>query len=99
MTREYAKRTDANVSEIVSLYRQVGAFVAFIEGSYNAGIPDLLVGFRGKTYLVEVKTKKGRLNKAQIAFREQWVGGPLVVVRNPEEALAAIGLTDIPSAA
>jgi hypothetical protein len=46
----FAARVDKNQSEIVSALRAAGAFVWII------GLPvDLLVGFDGQTYLVEVK--------------------------------------------
>ena len=46
-----AARVDANQAEIVAALRQAGASVWII------GIPvDLLVGFRGMTIAVEIKT-------------------------------------------
>lgn len=42
---------------------------------------------RGVCWLVEVKTPKGRYQKAQIAFREAWCGPPIITLRSVEDAL------------
>ncbi len=34
----------------------------------GAGVPDLLVGFRNKNYLIEVKVPGGRLTPAQLGL-------------------------------
>lgn len=47
-----ARRRDDNELEIVSALRSVGAGVQRLDGK---GLPDLLVGFRGKLMLLEVK--------------------------------------------
>lgn len=86
-------KSDAIAGEIVSALRGAGCTVRFIIGEYGqAGIPDLLVGFRGQTHLMEVKVKGGRLSKAQKDFRATWVGGPLWTVHNIPEAFAAIAV-------
>ena len=47
----YAARVDANQEQVVSALRAAGAYVWII------GLPvDLLVGFRGPTFLVEIKS-------------------------------------------
>lgn len=47
---------------------------------------------------MEVKVAKGRLSKAQEEFHASWRGGPIVVIRTPLEALAAIGLFGVEAA-
>jgi Holliday junction resolvase len=49
----YANRIDANQNQIVDAMRKVGAVVRII--SQGDGIPDLLVGYKGYTILMEVK--------------------------------------------
>lgn len=86
-------KQDRNAVEVATALRHAGAIVRFIEGSHGqSGLPDLLVGFQGVTYLMEVKVAKGRLSEAQKEFHASWRGGPIIVVRTPLEALAAIGL-------
>ena len=78
-----AARVDANQEAIVSALRAAGAYVWIV------GLPvDLLVGYRNHTYLVEIKTDaKQRLTPLQADFFENWKGGTLARVDNPESAL------------
>jgi hypothetical protein len=79
----YAARVDANQDQIVSALRSAGAYVWII------GLPvDLLVGYKGHTFLVEVKNgSKKRLTKLQADFFENWSGSTLVRIDSPESAL------------
>ena len=92
----YGKRKDANHNEIVDAMTKVGAYV--IDMSHvGKGFPDLIVGFQSKTILMEIKNRKtsyGRkgLNKNQLEWKEQWLGGPYCVVDSPESALRMIGV-------
>lgn len=81
-------RRDENEDEIVRALKRVGASVELISAP---GVPDLLVGFRDGTFLIEVKGEKGRLTDAQKRFRERWRGGPVITARTWQEALRAIG--------
>ena len=83
-----AARVDANQEQIVSALRAAGAYVWII------GLPvDLLVGFRGHTFLVEIKsTSKKRLTGLQANFFENWSGSTLTRVDSPEAALRMIGV-------
>ena len=72
---EYAKRTDANQSPIVAELRAVLPEATVHPTSRAAdGFPDLAIGLWGHTYLIEVKTGKGKLTKAQAKFHLQWQG-------------------------
>lgn len=84
----YAARVDANQEQIVSALRAAGAYVWII------GLPvDLLVGYRGHTFLVEVKsTAKKRLTGLQADFFNNWAGSTLCRVDNAEAALRMIGV-------
>jgi len=84
----YAARVDANQEQIVSALRAAGAYVWII------GLPvDLLVGFHGHTFLVEIKsTSKARLTPLQRDFFENWGGSTLCRVDGPEAALRMIGV-------
>ena len=91
-----AGRTDANQAAIVDALRKVGATVAITSGAGN-GLPDLLVGWRGETHLLEVKDgdkppSAKRLTAAEKFFVDNWRGRPVAIVESPEDALRAIGL-------
>lgn len=84
--RRAAKR-DANEPEIIQALQAAGAKVWPVSGE---GIPDLLVAYQGRFLLMEVKTKTGKLTRAQIAFCGQVENYPVHVVRTPEQAVAAL---------
>ena len=83
-----AARIDANQEAVVIALRAAGAYVWII------GLPvDLLVGYKGHTFLVEIKDgPKKRLTALQEAFFAKWAGGTLVRVDGPEAALRMIGV-------
>jgi hypothetical protein len=83
-----AARVDQNQDQVISALRAAGAYVWII------GLPvDLLVGYKGNTYLVEVKDgPKKRLTALQQAFFAKWTGGALIRVDGPEDALKMIGV-------
>lgn len=92
-------RADRSQAAIVAALKAAGASVEVIPGA--GGRPDLLVGFRGQTYLLECKTPghakttgsaRAHLEK-QAEWRAAWRGGPVAVVETPEQALAAVGVT------
>jgi len=84
----YAARVDENQAAIVQALRDAGAYVWII------GLPvDLLVGYKDRTLLMEVKTtSKKRLTGLQADFFERWTGGTLCRVDSPEAALRMIGV-------
>jgi len=51
---------------------------------------DFLVGFRGQNWIVEVKTKTGKLRPSQAKFQAGW-RGQYAVIRSPEDAVQLIG--------
>lgn len=84
--RTAAKR-DANEREIIEALLLAGATVRQLN---EHAVPDLIVGYQGRNFLLEVKTPAGKLNDDQFAFFEDW-NGQVEMVRTPEEALKAIG--------
>lgn len=101
----YAKQRDSNEREIVRALEHVGATVTRLS---DAGVPDLLVGRAGRTWLLEVKLPlgarggtsqhreaeggRGDLTAAQVRWWDAWRGERAVVVRSADEALRAIGV-------
>ena len=84
----YAAKVDKNQKEIVLALRLAGAYVWII------GLPvDLLVGFKGHTFLVEVKVgPRKRLTALQDDFFKNWPGSTLARIDGPEAALRMIGV-------
>lgn len=88
-----AARVDDNQSQIVEALRAIGATVRVV--TQGGGLPDLLVGFRGQTVLMEVKDGKKppsarALTPAEQKFFDEWRGGLLIVVNSIDEAIAAL---------
>ncbi len=93
-----AARRDANEAEVVAALRAAGALVYHLDGR---DLPDLLVGFRGRWTVVEVKRPAGprgglkgrklRPGQAALMMLARAQGLPIVVARTAEEALEAIG--------
>jgi hypothetical protein len=79
---------DANQEAIVKALRDAGAYVWII------GLPvDLLVGYKGHSFLVEIKTdSKKRFTKLQADFFENWSGSTLARIDSPEAAIRMIGV-------
>jgi hypothetical protein len=85
---------DANQREIVAALRKLGATVQSL-ADIGKGCPDLLVGYRGVTVLLEVKDgskppSARLLTPDEGAWMAAWRGGPYRVVSSIDEALAAI---------
>jgi hypothetical protein len=61
---KWARQRDLNEREIVEALEAAGASVQRMDGK---GVPDLLVGFRGETWLIEIKrqTASGRAKRTQ----------------------------------
>lgn len=85
-----AASRDINEPEIVEALRKAGAYVYVMREPV-----DLLVAFRGETFLIEVKMPKtGRVTPAQSKFFEEWPIENAHIVKTIEEALSAVGVTE-----
>ncbi|MBE9031820.1 hypothetical protein IQ266_18965 [filamentous cyanobacterium LEGE 11480] len=93
-----AARIDANQPEIVDTLRRHGATVQPLH-TVGGGCPDLLVGYRGKNFLLEVKDglkcpSDRKLTPAQTAWHEAWAG-EAVVVLSAGDALRVLGIEEV----
>lgn len=80
MGRYQTHRSDTNAETIIGWFERHGASVA------RSGRPtDVIVGFRGLTVLVEIKTRLGRLRPSQKTFLLTWRGA-VAVIRTTAEA-------------
>lgn len=88
-----AARVDGNQPAIVKALRGIGASVLHLHQIHNAF--DLLVGYRGRTFLLEVKDpaqppSKRQLTPGEAAFRADWRGSEYHVVLTADEAIAIL---------
>jgi Holliday junction resolvase len=79
------KRVDQNHREIVRALRQVPGVTVWSLADLGKGCPDLLVGYRGLTVLVEVKGAKGKLNAMQEDWHRRWTGSPVIIIRSVDD--------------
>ena len=79
-----ANKRDKNEPEIVAALESIGATVVRLDKPL-----DLLVGYRKKNWLLEVKAEGGRLTADQVRFLETWPG-QAAVIREPEEAIRIV---------
>jgi hypothetical protein len=89
-----AAKVDANQDQVVSALRAAGAAVQSL-AAIGKGVPDLLVSFRGRLFLLEVKDgakvkSAQKLTEAQAKWHQTWAA-QVEVVNSPEAALRAIG--------
>ena len=91
----YAALRDVSEPEIIDALRTAGASVQPLDAS---GVPDLLVGYKGRNFLVEVKNPPGvggprgrKLSDRQRRWHAKWEG-QVAVVRTVEEALELLGV-------
>ena len=87
----YGKRVDGPHGAIVKALRQCGCAVVDLS-SQGHGVPDLMVGRKGQTVLLEVKTARGQLRQSQKDFAATWTGCPVLVVRSVDDAIKLIGV-------
>lgn len=99
-------RRDDNERAIIAVL-EAAAGEENVRQASSRELPDLIVGFRGVTYMLGVKRPPGprggksRWRKYDVkggrdtsdVCPPEWNGGPWKIVTSPEEALAAIGLT------
>lgn len=89
-----AAAADGNQKGIVTALRAVGATVAPCH-TVGQGFPDLVVGYQGVNYMIEVKDPsqpkhRHALTPAQVKFHAEW-NGPIHKVFTAKEALEVIG--------
>lgn len=77
--RKYGK-VDANQTEIVRQLRLLGCSVVST-ASIGGGFPDVVVGYRGRNYLFEIKILEGvrnpkpaKLTSDEVEFMASWKG-------------------------
>jgi hypothetical protein len=90
---KYAARVDKNQLEAIHAFKAAMPDASVFDASAcGEGFPDLVVGWRGKNYLFEVKNPDVRpsdrkLTEPQVAFHASWQG-QVHVVHSAAEMLA-----------
>ena len=85
-------RLDSNQRELVAFAKKHGATVTHLH-PLGRGIPDILIGYRGRNYLIEIKSsEKSKLSEDEQTFFNNWRGSASVITSK----IDLIRLLDLP---
>ena len=79
----YVRKTDSNQADIVKAFRKLGCSVQSLH-RLGQGLPDLLVGYRGRNHIVEVKGEDGDYTPRQLEWIDKW-RARVYTIRSVEE--------------
>ena len=90
-----AAKVDDNQAKIVGGLRGLGATVRST-AALGEGFPDIIVGLRGRNWLLEIKDgskppSARKLTEHEVLFAKEW-RGQVDVVENLDDALRVMGL-------
>lgn len=86
--RGHKGRVDGTHAQIMAALRKAGIAVRSL-AQVGDGVPDLLVGVRDQTFLLELKVPGAKLRASQEAFIATWPGRVLVA-DSAEAAIRAV---------
>jgi hypothetical protein len=88
-----AARVDANQVDVVKALRQCGAIVTPLH-AVGHGVADLLVSYRQRWFLLEVKDGRKAPSAQKLTPDEKrWIGeqrAPVYIVKSPLEAISIV---------
>ena len=91
----YARKVDLNHTDVVKTLRSLGATV-FDASKVGKGFPDLVVGYKNKTILVEIKSSENKkFTTAQLKFMSEWKGSSVVRINDIDGAIRLIKMLDM----
>jgi len=91
--RKRAKK-DNNQDSIVKALRMIPGLSVAITSQLGNGFPDLVIGYKSKNYLIELKlTNKSKLTPDEVRFLKNWCGH-YAVCSLLEEILILIGIEE-----
>jgi hypothetical protein len=85
------KRTDSNHAEIIKALRKIPNLSVFSTHEVGKGFPDIVIGYNGINYLMEIKDgnkppSARKLTDAEVKFHNDW-RGQIKIVNNLDEVL------------
>jgi hypothetical protein len=88
------KRTDSNHAEIIKALRKIPNLSVFSTHEVGKGFPDIVIGYKGINYLIEIKDGKKspsqrKLTDAELDFHLSW-NGQIDTIKNFDELLQII---------
>lgn len=85
------KRTDSNHAEIIKALRKIPNLSVFSTHEVGNGFPDIVIGYKGINYLIEIKDgnkppSARKLTDAELKFHNDW-RGQIKIITNLDEVL------------
>jgi len=85
------KRTDANQKQIIELVRKLPGASITSTHTIGKGFPDLVIGYKGINYLIELKDgnkpkSQKKLTPDEVEFHMKW-NGQIAICENFEDIL------------
>jgi hypothetical protein len=85
------KRTDRNHAEIIKALRKIPNLSVFSTHEVGKGFPDIVLGYKGINYLIEIKDgnkppSARKLTDSEVKFHQDWKG-QIKIVNNLDEVL------------
>ena len=85
------KRTDRNHAEIINALRKIPNLSVFSTHEVGKGFPDIVIGYKGINYLIEIKDgnkppSARKLTDSEVEFHLNWKG-QIKIVNNLDEVL------------
>jgi len=88
------KRTDSNHAEIIKALRNIPNLSVFSTHEVGKGFPDIVIGYKGINYLIEIKDgnkppSARKLTPDEVKFHQEW-SGQISIIKNLDELLQII---------
>jgi hypothetical protein len=85
------KRTDKNHAEIIKALRKIPNLSVFSTHEVGKGFPDIVIGYKGINYLIEIKDgnkppSARKLTDCEVKFHQDW-RGQIKIITNLDEVL------------
>ena len=91
----YAKKVDLNHADVVKTLRSLGASV-FDASKVGKGFPDIVVGYKNNTILVEIKSGENKkFTPTQLKFMSEWKGSSIIRINDIDGAIRLIKMLDM----
>jgi Holliday junction resolvase len=91
----YAKKVDLNHADVVKTLRSLGASV-FDASKVGKGFPDIVVGYKNNTILVEIKSGENKkFTPTQLKFMSEWKGSSIIRINDVDGAIRLIKMLDM----
>lgn len=83
-----AYKVDQNQRNIVECLRKYGCSVQHLH-KIGQGCPDILIGYKGKNILIEIKHSTGKHTAQQVIWHAEWKG-QVATVNSLEKAIEVV---------